>query len=98
MLLEDELAAIVAKQRSLELKKSEGLHRTLDFNERLLDSHALDITGVRRCGKSTVMRQRMRQGGMPWFYVNFESPLLAQFEPRDTVRLDRLIEREGARR
>ena len=60
MILEDELAAIIARQRELEGKKSIGQMRSLDFNKVLLDSHVLDITGVRRCGKSTVMRQRMR--------------------------------------
>ena len=97
MILEDELAAIIARQRELEGKKSIGQMRSLDFNEVLLDSHVLDITGVRRCGKSTVMRQRMRRTDAPWFYVNFESPLLTQFEMRDTIRLDSLIEKSGAR-
>ena len=98
MILEDELAAIIAKQREIELKKANGQPRALDFNEALLDSHALDVTGVRRCGKSTMMRQRMRSAKEPWFYVNFESPLLTQFELRDTIRLDALIEKSGARR
>ena len=98
MILESELAAIVARQRMIEMKKLDGLPRTLAINDVLLDSHALDITGVRRCGKSTVMRQRMRAQDVPWFYVNFESPLLTQFEMRDTIRLDALIERSGARR
>ena len=98
MILESELAAVVAKQREVELKKSVGQIRPLDFNDVLLESHALDITGVRRCGKSTVMRQRIRGSREPWFYVNFESPLLTQFEMRDTIRLDALIERAGARR
>lgn len=87
MILESELAAIVARQRMIELKKLDGLPRALAVNDALLDSHALDITGVRRCGKSTVMRQRMRTQDVPWLYVNFESPLLTQFEMRDTIRL-----------
>ena len=98
MILESELEAVIAKQREIELKKSDGQIRPLDFNDILLDSHALDITGVRRCGKSTVMRQRIRSGKTPWFYVNFESPLLTQFEMRDTIRLDALIEKSGAKR
>ena len=98
MILESELAAVVAKQREIELKKPVGQARPLDFNDILLESHALDITGVRRCGKSTVMRQRIRGSREPWFYVNFESPLLTQFEMRDTARLDALIEKAGARR
>ena len=98
MILESELAAVIARQREVEAKKPVGQVRPLDFNDILLDSHALDITGVRRCGKSTVMRQWIRGRREPWFYVNFESPLLTQFEVRDTVRLDALIEKSGAKR
>ena len=97
-MLESELSAIIARQREIEESKSLGQIRSLDFNDALLDSHALDITGVRRCGKSTVMRQRMRSSDEPWFYVNFESPLLTQFELRDTIRLDSLIDKSGAKR
>lgn len=98
MILENELAAIIAKQRDTEERKGIGQKRILKFNDALLDSHALDITGVRRCGKSTVLRQRMRHRKSPWFYVNFESPLLTAFEMRDTIRLDSLIAKSGARR
>lgn len=98
MILEDELAAVIARQREIEERKDIGQERALDFNDLLLDSHVLDITGVRRCGKSTVMRQRMRSSDDPWFYVNFESPLLTQFEMRDTIRLDSLIGKSGAKR
>ena len=98
MILEADLAAIIARQHEVETGKSIGQIRPLDFNDILLDSHVLDITGVRRCGKSTVMRQRMRGSDTPWFYVNFESPLLTQFEMRDTIRLDSLIDKSGARR
>lgn len=98
MILESELAAIIAKQRLIEERKDDGLPRQLSFNDALLDSHVLDVTGVRRCGKSTVMRQRMHASAEPWFFVNFESPLLTQFEMRDTIRLDALIEQSGARR
>lgn len=98
MIIESDLAAIIAKQRLIEEKKADGQPRRLPFNAVLLDSHVLDITGVRRCGKSTVMRQRMHASTEPWFFVNFESPLLTQFEMRDTIRLDALIERSGARR
>ena len=98
MIFQDELAAIIEKQRETEMRKRDGQLRDLHFNDILLDSHTLDITGVRRCGKSTVMRQRMRGKASPWFYVNFESPLLTQFEIRDTVRLDALIGKSGAKR
>ena len=98
MILESELKAIVDRQRDLEERKPLGQMRPMSVNDALLDSHAIDITGVRRCGKSTLLRQRMRLGDTPWFYVNFESPLLVPFELRDTIRLDSLIAQTGARR
>lgn len=98
MILESELKAIVDRQRDLEERKPLGQVRPMSVNDTLLDSHAIDITGVRRCGKSTLLRQRMRLGDTPWFYVNFESPLLVPFELRDTIRLDSLIAKTGARR
>ena len=98
MILEEDLAAIAARQRETEMRKLDGQLRPLAFSDSLLDSHVLDITGVRRCGKSTLLRQRMRGKDTPWFYLNFESPLLTQFEVRDTIRLDSIIEKSGARR
>ena len=65
MILESELVAIIAKQRLLEERKDDGLPRQLAFNDALLDSHVLDVTGDRRCGKSTVMRQRMHATASP---------------------------------
>lgn len=95
MITKEELGNIVAKQRQYEKKRDVGQKRTLVFNEALLSSHALDITGVRRCGKSTLLNQRMRDLGEDWFFLNFESPQLAALELRDSVRLDSLIEEYG---
>ena len=51
MILESELEAVIAKQREIELKKSDGQIRPLDFNDILLDSHALDATRSLRPSK-----------------------------------------------
>ncbi len=48
MILEEELAAIAARQRETEMRKPDGQLRPLAFSDSLLDSHVLDITGVRR--------------------------------------------------
>ena len=42
MILEEELAAILSRQREIEEAKPTGLGRELDFNDVLLDSHVLD--------------------------------------------------------
>ena len=95
MITKEELGNIVAKQRQYEKQRYVGQKRMLAFNEALLSSHALDITGVRRCGKSTLLNQRMRDLGEDWFFLNFESPQLTSLELRDSVRLDSLIEEYG---
>ncbi|MCR4574877.1 MAG: ATP-binding protein [Lentisphaeria bacterium] len=95
MITREELANIIAKQRQYEKQRNVGQKRVLTFNEGLLSSHALDITGVRRCGKSTLLTQRMRDLGEDWFFLNFESPQLTSLELRDSGRLDSLIEESG---
>lgn len=98
MITSEELANIVQRQRELEERRSSGLLREFHFKDILLESHVLDITGVRRCGKSTVLTQLIRKDVSGWFYVNFESPLLTDFALKDTIKLDMLIEASGARR
>ena len=41
MILESDLAAIIARQREIEERKSIGQIRSIEFNDALLDSHAL---------------------------------------------------------
>ena len=95
MITKEELGNVVARQRQYEKQRDIGQKRVLVFNEALLTSHALDITGVRRCGKSTLLTQRMRDLGEDWFFLNFESPQLTSLELRDAGRLDALIEESG---
>ena len=97
MLDEQSLYNVAKKQAETESRRDTGLERVLDINDATLDSHALVLTGVRRCGKSTVMSQRMRKDMAGWFYLKFDSPQLIDMELRDTEALDRIIERRGSR-
>jgi len=56
-----------------------------------LDSHALIITGVRRCGKSTLLSEILLQRHTDFLYINFEDPRLYEFELKDFVKLDSFI-------
>ena len=98
MIDEETLVSVITKQRCVESARSEGLLRSLNVNEKTLESHALVITGVRRCGKSTAMTQRIRKIPDDWFYLKFDSPQLIDLELRDMATLDRIIGRNGARR
>ena len=57
-----------------------------------LSSHALIVTGIRRCGKSTLMQQVHATFSKDAIYLNFEDPRLAGFDLEDFNRLQTLAE------
>ena len=54
-------------------------------------SHALILSGIRRCGKSTLMQQVRRKMSEQSISLNFEDPRLSGFDLNDFNRLDELI-------
>lgn len=97
MIDEETLQNVAVKQAEIESRRDTGLPRPLSVNESTLDSHALVLTGVRRCGKSTLMSQRIRRNAADWFYLKFDSPQLVDMELGDSDALDRVIARSRAR-
>ena len=59
--------------------------------------HALMLTGIRRCGKSTLMRQIIRNNADAAFYLNFDTPQLFGFDIKDFAFLDELIDKSAKR-
>lgn len=56
-----------------------------------LDSKRIIIvSGVRRCGKSTLVKQILDHGSKS-LYINFEDPRLVSFDSRDFIRLEELM-------
>lgn len=98
MMTMEELRGVAEKQRRAEMRREAGLPRRMAVDERMLETHALVLTGVRRCGKSTLMTQRIREGGEGWFYLKFDAPQLVAFELQDSARLDGVVEESGAKR
>ena len=89
MILESVIARVVEQQQNRLLSRDHGLPRELVPATQSLSSHALIISGVRRCGKSTLLMQIMK--GMDekrFLYLNFESPHLYEFSISDFSRLD----------
>ena len=85
---------VVASQLERLQKLDSGMLRDLPKNL-LLDSHALIITGIRRCGKSTLMQQIMKAGSKQALYLNFEDPRLSGFDTSDFNRLHEMaVERQ----
>lgn len=97
MIDEETLENVVTKQAEAEGRRETGLERAVEVREQTLDSHALVLTGVRRCGKSTVMSQRMRRKKEKWLYLKFDSPQLVDMDLGDSGTLDRVIARRGAK-
>ena len=57
MVLKSEIEKSVQSQRLFLSKKQEGFTRESLANLQLSTSHILIITGIRRCGKSTLLQQ-----------------------------------------
>ena len=62
-----------------------------------IQSHALVVTGIRRCGKSTLVHQFVKKLDRDFFYLNFDDLRLADFSHADYGLLDKVIADSGAR-
>lgn len=98
MVLESVITRIVEQQQDRLALRDTGLKRELIPATQSLASHALIISGVRRCGKSTLLLQMMKEmDGDAVFCLNFDTPALYEFTLGDFPRLDSVIARKGAR-
>jgi uncharacterized protein len=86
MLPKGVLAQIIESQESRLNQMEPGLARVVPGVARLT-SHALIVSGIRRCGKSTLLRQIRSSLGMPAIFLNFEDPRLTGFDAGDFERL-----------
>ena len=77
--------------------RDSGLPRALLGELPDQQSHALVVSGIRRCGKSTLLHQFVKKLGRDFFYYNFDDIRLADFSPADYGLLDRAIGETGAR-
>ena len=96
MLRAQVIAEVAAKQKANILGRSPGMSR-LGRLGNVPAGFLSVVTGVRRCGKSTLMEQQMRLAPDSAFYLNFESTALAGLELKDAGRIDRAIDAVGAR-
>ncbi len=97
MILESVITRVVEQQKNRLMLRDSGLKRELIPATQSLSSHALIISGVRRCGKSTLLMQMMKSmNAKTVFYLNFESPQLYGFSLSDFGRLDNVIKQNGA--
>jgi predicted AAA+ superfamily ATPase len=91
MILKSDIAIAFKQQQLLLEGKPNGELREKLAQVNLSKEFVLIITGIRRCGKSTLMQQLINklQGSVAFF--NFEDPRIFGFEISDFVKLDEVI-------
>lgn len=93
MILKDALRRIVQKQKedidSLELGVERDKLSMIDFKL----PHAVILSGIRRCGKSTLLAQIMKRM-KKFYYFNFEDPKAVNFELSDFEKLNDVFKEE----
>jgi predicted AAA+ superfamily ATPase len=60
-------------------------------------THALIVSGIRRCGKSTLLHQFVKKRRGSFFYLNFDDIRLSGFSPVDFLLLDTVINEKKAK-
>lgn len=93
MIRQDEIALVIDSQRETFLKRDSGFTRDALVDIPVADSFVTIITGIRRCGKSTLLLQLLRRDYLDAIYLNFDDIRLSGFETGDLTRLHREIEK-----
>ena len=87
MLTSEEIKQILTEQRAYLLQKKLGIERTIlnDINKKIKLPHVIVLTGLRRSGKSTILRQIIRKyyADEDFYYINFEDERLFNFPAND---------------
>ena len=97
MILKSTLSNVLKAQKSNLKKLDLGLTRDTLPTLPDLTSHALIVSGIRRCGKSTLLYQLLTEKYPDAVYLNFEDTRLYDFEANDFNRLDDLITESQSR-
>ncbi|MDR3113437.1 MAG: AAA family ATPase, partial [Endomicrobium sp.] len=96
MISKDTLEYAVANQKKKITMQDAGLSRFLLPSLPDAASHALIISGVRRCGKSTLLLQMLKKQKQKQFYLNLDDPLLFDFDISDFQVIDQIIKEKKA--
>lgn len=91
MVLKSKILDSLEGQRKAYSTKKLGQLRTLVNTKKPIKTHVLVITGVRRCGKSTMMYQLSQQLKEDFVYFNFEDPRIFGFDLEDFEKFDDVV-------
>ena len=92
MIQQSVLQRIINTQERQFLRLGTGYKRALLPSIPSLQSHALIVTGIRRCGKSTLLKQMIETEKGKKLFLSFEDPRLFNFEIPDFEILDTIID------
>lgn len=91
MIREEVLKNVIEDQRQWILKIGKGIERTELSETKLKKGFALAVSGIRRCGKSTFLKQ-MLEKQKEFYYLNLEDPRLEGFELKDFQKADKIFQ------
>lgn len=93
MILKETLKTIVKSQRDDLLAFEAGIIREKAKEINAKVPFAIVLSGIRRCGKSTLLRQLIKGAGN-FYYFNFEDPRAMDFEASDFQKLNEVFKEE----
>ncbi len=92
MIKQSVIQELVEQQQMTLNKRSSGyLRHVLADIDLGVTSYALIISGIRRCGKSTLLHQLINSINDEYLFLNFDTPKLYNFELNDFTLLDSII-------
>lgn len=91
MISKDNLREVISSQREWILSTDRGIAREELIKIKPTESFAIVISGIRRCGKSTLLGQ-MLEKQHKFYYLNLEDPRLDGFDLNDFNKTNEIFE------
>lgn len=91
MILKSEIEKIAIEQKENLANKDIVIKRDLENEVKLSSDYVSIITGIRRCGKSTLMQSLIKKINEDFAYFNFEDPRIHGFSVNDFTKLEEVF-------
>ena len=97
MLLKSDIKRIWELQKEMVARAEPGIPREALNDFTIPVKHTIILTGIRRCGKSTLLYQLIAKKYPEAFYLNFDDNRFYGFDNSDLLRLDEVINESASR-